>query len=65
MELPESSRERNSEDSLNLGWEILGGLHNGVASGWLSNPVVAKDSDSVPNEGEVLWVYSKYTKLIA
>lgn len=61
MELPESSRERNSEDSLNLGWEILGGLHNDVAS----NPVVAKDSDSVPSEDEMLRVYREYTKLIA
>lgn len=48
------SREKNSEESLNPGWEILSSPPDDVARSWLSKPVVAKDSDCVPTEDEVL-----------
>lgn len=63
MELAESSREGNNEDSLHPGWEILGSPHDDVASR-LSNSVTAKDSDYVTTEGEILRVYSKCISLI-
>lgn len=63
MELAESSREGNNEDSLNPGGEILGTPHDDGAIR-LSNPVAAKDSGYLPTEDEVLRIYSKDISLI-
>lgn len=57
--------EKNSEDSLNPGWEILSRPPDDVARSRLSKPVVAKHSDSMPTEDEVLRVYSKYIRLFS